>query len=80
MVVCPKKDGHPRRTVNLKALNKSAPRQTHATESPFNQAASVPKDTYKTVLDAWEGYHSIPLAKKDQHYTTFITTLWPLQI
>ena len=52
-----------------------APRQTHTTESPFNQAASVPKDTYKTVLDAWEGYHSIPLAKKDQHYTTFITPL-----
>ena len=33
----------------------------------------VPKDTYKTVLDAWEGYHSIPLAEEDKNYTTFIT-------
>ena len=36
MVVCPKKDGRPRRTVDLKALNKTAPRQTNATESPFH--------------------------------------------
>ena len=73
MVVCPKKDGKPRRTVDLKALNSNAPRQTHATDSPFHQVVSVPKDTYKTVLDAWEGYHSIPLAEEDKDYTTFIT-------
>ena len=49
------------------------PRQTHATNSPFHQAVSVPKNTYKTVLDAWKGYHSIPLAEEDKDYTTFIT-------
>ena len=50
MVVCPKKDVKPRRTVDLKALNSKAPRQTHATDSPFHQAVSVPKDTSTTNL------------------------------
>ena len=63
MVVCPKKDGKPRRTVDLSGLNKVSARQTHPTESPFHQAVPVPKNTYKTVLDCWEGYHSVPLAK-----------------
>ena len=71
MIVCPKKDMTPRRTVDLKCLNKAAARQTHATESPFHQAVSVPKHTFKTVLDAWEGYHSVPLAEEDRHFTSF---------
>ena len=75
MVVCPKKDGSPRRTVDLQCLNRAAVRQTHATESPFHQAASIPSGTLKTVLDCWNGYHSIPLAEADRHYTTF-TTPW----
>ena len=73
MIVCPKKDGNPRRTVDLKSLNKASARQTHATESPFSQAVSVPKHMFKTVLDAWEGFHSVPLAEEDRHYTCFIT-------
>ena len=73
MIVCPKKDGNPRRTVDLQCLNKVSARQTHATESPFSQAVSVPKNTYKSVLDAWEGYHSVPLSEQDRHYTCFIT-------
>ena len=27
----------------------------------------------KTVFDAWNGYHSVPLHKDDRYYTTFIT-------
>ena len=73
MVVCPKKDGSPRRTVDLQALNRAAVRQTHATDPPFQQAASIPKNSFKTVLDCWNGFHSVPLAEEDRHYTTFIT-------
>ena len=73
MVVVAKPNGKPRRTVDLKALNKTAKRQTHPTETPFHQAMSVPRGTYKTVTDAWNGYHSIPLEEKDRPYTTFIT-------
>ena len=73
MVVCAKKDGRPRRTVDLKALNKVSVRQTHSVKAPFHQATSVPANTWRTCLDAWNGFHSIPLKEEDRHYTTFIT-------
>lgn len=42
-------------------------------ESPFHLARRIPKDTWKTVTDAWNGYHSVPLRESDRHLTTFIT-------
>ena len=73
MVVCAKKSGQPRRTVDLQALNAHATRETHHTPSPFHQARSVPHGKTKTVFDAWNGYHSVPLCEEDRHLTTFIT-------
>ena len=73
MVVVAKKDGEPRRTVDLQALNQHAARETHYTSSPFQQARMVPHNKKKTVFDAWNGYHSIPLREEDRPYTTFIT-------
>ena len=61
MVVCAKKTGKPRLTVDLQALNIHAIRVTHHTFSPFLQARSVPAGKKKTVLDAWNGYHSVPI-------------------
>ena len=60
MVICPKSDGSPRRTVDLQSLNKVAVRQTHNAEPPFNQALAVPSNKIKMVVDAWQGYHSVP--------------------
>ena len=73
MVVTRKHDGSPRRTVDLSPLNKFCTRETHSAESPFHLARRIPRQTWKTVCDAWNGYHSVPLRKKDRHYTTFIT-------
>ena len=73
MVVCAKKTGKPRRTINFQALNLHATRETHHTQSPFHQARSVPSNMKKTVFDCWNGYHSIPLHEDDRHLTTFIT-------
>ena len=73
MVTVAKKSGKPRRTVDFQPLNKYAIRETHHTETPFHQARAVPRNTYKTVSDAWNGYHSIPLHQDDRHLTTFIT-------
>ena len=73
MVVVPKKDGSPRRTVDLQQLNAATFRETHHTPSPFNQASVVPPHTKKTVLDAWNGYHSLPLSPAARDATTFIT-------
>jgi hypothetical protein len=53
MVVCIKKSGRSQRTVDLKAVNPAAPRQTHAVEPPFKQAALISLNTWKTTMDAW---------------------------
>ena len=54
MVVYRKKNGQPRRTVDLQALNKHCARETHHTPSPFHQAMSVPGGKKKSVFDALE--------------------------
>ena len=73
MVVTRKPDGGPRRTVDMSALNKACRRETHYVKPPFNQAKSIPMNTWKTVTDAWNGFHSVPLAKEDRHLTAFLT-------
>ena len=78
MVITRKHDGSACRTVDLSPLNKFCKRETFATETPFHLARRIPKDTWKTVADAWNGYHSVPLRQSDRHVTTFITPfgLW----
>lgn len=73
MVVTRKHDGSPRRTVDLSPLNKHCLRETHNSESPFHTARRIPPNTWKTVTDAWNGYHSVPLRESDRPLTTFIT-------
>ena len=77
MVVTRKKDGSPRRTVDLSPLNKFCLREAHSSRSPFQLARSVPHHEHKSVFDAWNGYHSVPLREEDRKYTTF-TTPWGL--
>jgi len=73
MVIVRKNDGGPRRTTDLSPLNKFCKRETHPSKSPFHLARSVPGSSYKTVFDAWNGFHSVPIREEDRHYTTFIT-------
>ena len=73
MVVTRKHDGRPRRTVDLQKLNSQCLRETHHCESPFKLASQVPANMRKTVLDATDGYHSIPLDDESKPLTTFIT-------
>ena len=73
MCIQTKKNGKPRRVIDLQPVNKHAVRQTHAGESPFQIVSEVPTNTFRTSLDAWNGYHSIPIKESDRHVTTFIT-------
>ena len=73
MVLARKPDGSPQRTVDLSPLNEFCSREPHHVQSPFHQAKSIPPGTFKTVLDAWNGYHSVPIRESDRHLTTFIT-------
>ena len=75
MVVVPKKSGKPRRRVDLAPLNKHCLRETHPTEAPFSQVSRIKKNTYKSVLDAWNGYHAMELDEESRTLTTFITPL-----
>ena len=42
-------------------------------KAPFELAKGIPPNTWRTVTDAWNGFHSIPLHPDDRHLTTFIT-------
>ena len=43
--------------------------------SPWLQVQGIPMGQLKSVLDAWNGYHSVRLDPKSRHKTTFIT-IW----
>ena len=73
MVVTAKSNGEPRRTVDMQPQNRWSVRQTYPTESPFTLATRIPNHTKKTVVDAWNGYHSVPIHEEDRHVTTFMT-------
>merc|ERR1711954_344359 len=68
-----KKDGRPRRTVDLSELTRAGIREAHHTRSPIKVVCSVPRGMVKTTLDCVDGYHGIPLAEEDWHKTTFLT-------
>lgn len=73
MVVIPKKNGTPRRTVDLHELNKATRRETHHTQTPFHIISSIPPKVKKIILDACNGYHSVALSAEARDATTFIT-------
>lgn len=73
MVVTRKHDGSSHHSVNLSLLNKHCKRETHNSESPFHLARRIPQGTYKTVTDAWNGFHIMLLPQSDKYLTNFIT-------
>ena len=42
-------------------------------ETPWQLASRIPGDAKKTVLDHWNGYHSVPLDGESMKYTVFLT-------
>ena len=73
MLITAKKNGSPRRVVDYQKLNSQCLRETHHCPPPFSAASQVPANTKKSVFDAVDGYHSIPLDEQSQPMTTFIT-------
>ena len=72
MVVVPKHNGEPRRTVDLQALNRASVRQTNPLRSPFMLASEIPAGKLKTVFDVWNSFHSCPVREEDLPKLTFI--------
>ena len=77
MVITPKKSSSTqpklRMTIDLQQLNNQCQREIHHVESPFKLASQIPKNTYKTILDAVDGYQAIELDRESQLLTNFIT-------
>ena len=61
MMIARKGDGNPPYTVDLSPLNKHCIREVHTNKSPFELARCVPANMWRTVMDAWNGFHSVPL-------------------
>ena len=72
VAITAKKNGKPRSTIDYQHFNSQCKRETHHTGSPFQLALQVPPKQ-KIVLDAADGYHSVPLNKESLSLTTFIT-------
>ena len=68
-----KPDGGVRIVQDYQEVNDVTLRETHHTPSPFSQVSMIPSNQFKTVMDAWNGYHSLPLDPNAKDATTFIT-------
>ena len=79
MIICTKSDGTPRRTIDMSPLNKVCLREPYGSKSPFHMARSIPRNTWKTVQDAWNGYHSVSIRPEDRHLTTFMSPMGMLR-
>ena len=66
MVIQTKKSGKPRRVIDLQPVNKCAVRQTYSGGSPFEIVSEVPPNKFRTTMDAWNGYHSVPIKEEDR--------------
>ena len=73
MVVVPNKDGKISICIDLKPLNGCVLRQIHPLPRVEDTLAQLSGAKYFSKLDANSGFWQIPLAKKSQLLTTFIT-------
>ena len=72
-IVVPKKEESTCQTADLEHLNSHCLRKIYHCPSPFQLASQIPAKTFKTVLEAVDGHHAIPLDKERQPLTAFIT-------
>ena len=70
MLVTMQKDSSPRRIIDYKNLNNAVPCQTNITQSPIMCASACPPRKKKSILDAKDGYHSVPLKKGESQAVT----------
>ena len=78
MIVVPKKDNTPRRVIDFSLLNRFCKRSAEATLDTNRMATAVPvpeegKEIFFSCLDAWNGYHSIPLDDSAKNFLGFLT-------
>ena len=78
MIVVPKKDGSPKRVEDFSKLNKLCKRSESQSMDTQRMAVSVPvaekgSEILFSSLDAWNGYHSVPLEESSRNYFGFLS-------
>ena len=78
MIVVPKKDNTPRRVIDFSILNRFCKRSAEASLDTNRMATTVPvpepgKEIFFSCLDAWNGYHSVPLDEDAKKYFGFLS-------
>lgn len=71
-MVAAKMSGHPQRTVDCQHLNPQCLRGTHHTPFPFDMVSGVPLHSYKTVADAFWGFHQVEIDEYSRRLNPFI--------
>ena len=77
MVFCTKKRMAQQGKVDLQNLNKATLRETHHTPTPFHTVSVTERQSEDYSIDAWNGYHSVPLSAAARDATTLITISIP---
>ena len=72
MCIQTKQNGKPRPIIYLQPINKHAYRHTYTGKTPFEIVAEIPTNTYRTLVDAWNGYRSVLIREEYRHFATFI--------
>ena len=78
MLVVPKKDNTPRRVIDFSILNRFCKRSVESSLDTNRMATAVPvpdegKEIFFSTLDAWNGYHLIPLDEAAKKFFGFLT-------
>ena len=73
MHVVAKHNGEPLCIVDFTKLNQACSRQTHVGGTRFDLANKVPACRLLSTMDAWNGFHSVPVHPDDYHYFTLLT-------
>ena len=73
MVVQKKKDGSVKICGDFTEQNKNCLRESNPTLPPLNVISNIPYKTYKTVADAYQGYHQVLLDDESSKLATIIT-------
>ena len=76
IVVVKKNNGKWRVCVNFKDLNKACPKDPFPMPRIDQLVNTTVGHPWMSFLDAFQGYHQIPIAFYDQKKTTFVTPTW----
>ncbi|GJV29965.1 reverse transcriptase domain-containing protein [Tanacetum coccineum] len=72
-VIAKKADGRWKLCIDFTDINKVCPKENHPLPATESKVEYIHQHRFKCFLDAYKGYHQIPIAEKDKEKTAFYT-------